>query len=594
MTTVEKIHALRALMQERQLAAWIVISGDPHQSEYPAQHWKTRAWLSGFTGSAGTLVITPDRAGLWTDSRYFIQAEQQLAGSGIELFKLKVPGVPTHPEWLAQVLPEGAVVGFDSAIMPLNQTDELAEKLTPKRAAFWHDEDVAELIWTDRPPIPDAPVALLPLEFSGETRQSKFARIRREMRAYPADVHLISTLDDIAWMFNLRGNDVEYNPVAVAYAAITPTEARLFINPAKLPAAVAAALRADGVICADYDSFLPYVQNMPERAVVLVDPEKTSQAVKDATPDHCILIGAPNIVLHLKASKNAAELAGMRQAHLRDGAALVKWLYWLKQHLDKEAFTEISIVEPLTRFRSQQPHFQGLSFSPIVGYQANGAICHYAAEPETALSIRPDGLLLVDSGAQYLDGTTDITRTIALSPPTPQQRRDFTLVLKGHIAIATAKFPQGTSGAQLDALARIALWKEGLQYRHGTGHGVGHFLSVHEGPQGIRPENQTPLEPGMVCSNEPGLYREGEYGIRIENLIVVIPAEETPFGQFYQFETISFCPIDLNLIDAALLTEEEMRWINVYHREVREKISPFLSAEERAYLQELTREISSR
>jgi len=593
MTTAEKIHALRALMRERHLDAWIVISGDPHQSEYPAPHWKTRAWLSGFTGSAGTLVVTPERAGLWTDSRYFIQAAQQLAGSGLELFKLKVPGVPTHPEWLAQELPDGAVVGFDSAIMPINQADELAEKLALKRVSFWHDEDLAALIWTDRPPIPATPVSLLPLEFCGETRPSKFARIRREMRAYPADIHLISTLDEIAWMFNLRGSDVEYNPVAVAYAAISQAEVRLFINPAKLPADVAAALRADGVICADYGDFLPYVQNMPEHAVVLVDPEKTSQAVKDAAPDHCVLIGAPNIALHLKASKNATELAGTRQAHLRDGAALVKWLCWLKQHLGNEALTEISIVEPLTRFRSHQAHFQGLSFYPIVGYQANGAICHYTAEPDTALSIRPDGLLLVDSGAQYLDGTTDITRTIALSPPTAQQKRDFTLVLKGHIAIATAKFPQGTWGAQLDALARIALWKEGLQYRHGTGHGVGCFLSVHEGPQGIRPENQTPLEPGMICSNEPGLYREGEYGIRIENLVVVVPAEATAFGQFYQFETISFCPIDLNLIDAALLTTEEIRWLNEYHRAVREKITPFLSAEEHACLCEMTREISS-
>ncbi len=580
-------------MRERNLAVWIVASGDPHQSEYPAPHWKTRAWLSGFTGSAGTLVVTPDRAGLWTDSRYFIQAAQQLIDSGIELFKLKMPGVPTHTEWLARELPEGALVGFDSAVMSIEQVDELAEALEAKRVSFWRDEDLAALIWTDRPPIPATPVFLLDIAFSGETRQSKFARIRHEMQTFPADIHLISTLDEIVWMFNIRGSDVEFNPFTIAYAAITNTTARLFIEPAKLSAEVAAALQEDGVSCSGYDEFWRYIQDIPEQAVVLIDPEKTSQAVKDATPDHCVLIGASNIILHLKASKNATELDGTRQAHLRDGVALVKWLYWLQGHVGKEPFTEVSIVEPLNHFRSQQAHFQGLSFYPIVGYQANGAICHYTAAPDSALSIRPEGMLLVDSGAQYLDGTTDITRTIALSPPTQQQTRDFTLVLKGHIALATAKFPQSTSGAQLDALARIALWKEGLQYRHGTGHGIGHFLSVHEGPQGIRPENQTPLELGMICSNEPGLYREGEYGIRIENLIVVIPTEETPFGTFYQFETISLCPLDASLIDATLLTCEELRWVNAYHREVREKISPFLSSEECAYLQEITREISS-
>ena len=593
MTTREKISALREIMAQRGVDAWIAMNSDPHQSEYVAPHWQARAWLSGFTGSAGILVVTRDRAGLWTDSRYFIQAARQLADSGIELFKSKMPGVPQYQDWLAAELPSGAAVGFDGRVMSIKQFEELREICAHKTLKFRHQEDLVAAIWADRPPIPAEPAFLLAQRFCGESRGSKFARVREAMREFGATLHVISALDDIAWLFNIRGGDIAYNPLVIAYAAISEREARLFINPAKLPESAAAALQADGVAFADYDELLPFLRQLPEQAALLIDPEKTAQAAHDAVPDHCLVIGAQNPALRLKARKNETELAGMRQAHARDGAAMVKWLCWLDRHLGRDAFTEISIAAPLEAFRRQNEHFQGLSFPTIAGYQANGAICHYEASPDTALPITRNDLLLVDSGAQYLDGTTDITRTIALSPPTARQKEDFTRVLQAHIALATAQFPQGATGAQVDMFARQALWRHGLTYWHGSGHGVGHFLSVHEGPQGFRPENQTPLEPGMVCSNEPGLYREGAYGIRIENLVIVIPAEQTAFGQFYRFETISLCPIDLTLIDAALLTEAERGWLNAYHCRVRDTLTPYLNAEEAAYLQAVTHEIRS-
>ena len=591
MTTQEKIAALRTLLKDHQIDVWIIPSADPHQSEYMAAHWKIRAWLSGFTGSAGTLVVTANQAGLWTDSRYFLQAEQELAGSGIELFKMKMPGVPSYTEWLADTLPQGARIGFDGHVVSVAQVNELQNALNSIQIHRSYQHDLAAELWTDRPAIPAEPVFLLDERFCGESRTSKFARVREQLVQQKVTAHLISTLDEIAWLFNLRGGDIDYNPVTISYAYISEEDVRLFIDPQKLGDEVQNVLKTDGVILAPYHDVFSFLKQLPQEPIVLLDPQKTTQIVCDTVSSYATITEGPNIVFPMKAIKNQVELEGIRQAHIRDGAAMVKWLYWLDQQLGKHEFTEVTIVEPLEAFRSQGEYFQGLSFNTIAGYQANAAMCHYAAKPETALSIKPEGLLLVDSGAQYLDGTTDITRTLALSHPTEQQRQDFTLVLKGHIALATAKFPQGTSGAQLDTFARAALWQRGLNYGHGTGHGIGHFLSVHEGPQSIRSENMIAIEAGMICSNEPGLYREGEYGIRIENLIITILAEKTEFGTFYQFETVTLCPIDLDLVETSMLTEEEKHWLNAYHRTVYEKLVSGLDAEEVAWLQHETREI---
>ncbi len=578
-------------MKEHKIDAWIVPDSDPHQSEYPAPHWKTRTWFSGFTGSAGTLVVTLDKAGLWTDFRYFIQAARELEGSGIELFKMKMPDVPTMPEWLAQELREEGVLGFDGKLFSVGQVEELEKLLNSKNIRFACRQDLAAQIWTDRPAIPTEPVSLLDVSFAGESRLSKFSRVREKMKELGVQAHLISSLDEIAWLLNVRGRDIEYNPVAIGYVYISETGVRMFIVPEKLSDDRKFPLSADGVICSNYEDLLPFLQQIPKDTTVLIDPQRTSQVIKDLLSQHCSLQEGQNIALAMKAMKNETEQEGCRQAHIRDGVAMVKWLYWLKQHVGTGIYSEITIVEPLEELRSRQQFFQGLSFNTISAYRANAALCHYTAETDTALSIEAEGLLLVDSGAQYSDGTTDITRTIALAEPSAQQRRDFTYVLKGHIGLATAKFPQGTGGAQLDTFARMALWQKGMNYGHGTGHGIGHFLSVHEGPQSIRSDNSETLELGMVCSNEPGLYREGEYGIRTENILIVVPAEETEFDTFYQFETISLCPIDRSLIDPVLLTLGEKEWLNAYHRRVYETLSPFLTMDEKSWLAGATQEI---
>jgi len=591
MTTQAKLQALRQRMAQHQLDAWIVPSADPHQTEYMADHWKTRAWLSGFTGSAGTLVVTPDAAGLWTDFRYFLQAEQELRDSGITLFKMHTAGVPTYPAWLKQHLPANGVIGFDGAVFAVERVRELQKALTGKPIRLSSQIDLVAAIWTERPALPHTPAALFDVAFAGETRAAKLARLRERLHDLDADAHLIATLDELAWLLNLRGQDVRYNPFLIGYVLLTPDAVRLFVAPNKLTDETRAALQQDGVTICAYADLQPELQRLPQGTRLLLDPEKITQQVWDSVAAQCAIVEASNPVLHLKAVKNETELAGIRQAHVRDGVAMVKWLYWLEHTGKYAAPTELTVVAPLENFRRQTAHFQGLSFNPITAYQANAALCHYAAQPESAQTIQPHGLLLSDSGAQYLDGTTDITRTIALSEPTPAQRRDFTLVLQGHIAVATAKFPAGTTGAQIDVLARTALWQQGLNYGHGTGHGIGHFLSVHEGPHGLRANNHVPLETGMVCSNEPGIYRAGQYGIRIENLMIVVPAGETEFAAFYAFETVTRCQIDLKLIDCALLTPDERAWLNAYHQTVCADLTPFLTDAEAAWLHEYTREI---
>ena len=591
MSVQEKLTALRAVMQQQQIDAWIVPSADPHQSEYPAECWKARAWISCFTGSAGTVVITQKQAGLWTDFRYYLQAAQQLAGSGMTLFKIGQPDVPSYIDWLAQELPEQATIGFDGQVFSAAQVEQLRQAVASKQMSLTYNHDLLAELWHDRPAIPAKPVMLLDVKFAGESRTSKFSRIREHLRRGDVDAHFISTLDDIAWMFNIRGSDVEYNPVTIAYSYISQDAVHLLIDDTKLSPEIKIALDADGVVFSEYEEVFEFLRQLPRGTRVLIDSEKTSQVIKEILSQHCSIKEGQNIAYTLKAQKNETELQGIRNAHVRDGAAMVKWLYWLDQHIGQEEYTEYTVVDSLRELRSQQQYFQGLSFHPIAGYQANGAICHYRPEPETALTIRPEGILLVDSGGQYLDGTTDITRTMTLSAPTSQQKQDFTLVLKGHIDLAMARFPKGTTGAQLDILARRALWNHGYNYGHGTGHGIGHFLNVHEGPQRIHVNNYVPLELGMVCSNEPGLYRPEQYGIRIENTIVVVPDGETEFDTFYEFETVTLCPIDLDLVEPSLLSQEETGWLNAYHQYVYDTLSPFLSEEERAWLSHETREI---
>lgn len=590
MTVPEKLAALRTLMNKEKIDAWIVPSDDAHQSEYVAPRWKGREWLTGFTGSAGTVVVTAKEAGLWTDSRYFLQAEIQLQDSGIALFKEGLAGIPSYTQWLSEQLPENAVVGFDSQVMSVTQVQEMEGKLAAKRIFFALHTDLIDKIWSDRPGIPGNPVYILEEKFAGELRTAKFSRIRAEMRKHQADVHLLAALDDIAWTFNIRGSDVQYNPVAYCYAAITKTEARLFINKDKLAPQVQQTLVKDGVTILDYEQFSKYLAQL-SKSTVLLDPGKTSQWVMDAISPFCNVLQASSIPFELKACKNETELQGIRQAHIRDGVALVKWLVWLYQNIGKQEHTEITVADKLEEFRSKGENFKGLSFDTIAGYKGNGAIVHYSATPATAAKIQPEGILLIDSGGQYLDGTTDITRTITLGKPTDEEKTSFTLVLKGHINLGRLVFPKGYNGSQIDALARAALWEHYMNYGHGTGHGIGHFLNVHEGPQRIRPENQVPLKPGMLTSNEPGLYLQGKFGIRIENLIVTELRKENEFGVFYGFETVSFCPICLDLVKVEMLTPAEKLWLNDYHKAVYAKLGPHLTPVEQEWLKRETREI---
>ncbi|MFZ5517354.1 MAG: aminopeptidase P family protein [Candidatus Zhuqueibacterota bacterium] len=583
----DKLSTLRKILSKRNLDAWIVPSADPHQSEYVADYWKTREWLSGFTGSAGTLVITLSQAGLWTDSRYFLQAEQELADTGIQLFKMGQPGAPTYLEWLRAELRIGAVIGFDGSLFSLAQVKTMRTMLRRKKIKLDYRADIVSRVWPDRPSLPENPVSDFPAMFAGETRASKITRIRERLRELKCNVHVVSSLDDIAWIFNIRGTDVLFNPVALGYAVITDDEARLFIHGHQLGDQLRAGLATDHIEISPYGHIRDFLKRLPRRCSVLLDPEKTNQLLKEAIPGHCRIVEAPNCSSRMKACKNKTELNGFRNAHIRDGIALVKWLHWLTSAIHQRP-TEIAVADELTRFRREQPNFRGLSFAPIVGYKANGAIVHYSAKPESAAVLAPTGLLLVDSGAHYLDGTTDVTRTISLGNPTAEEKRFFTLVLKGHIALSRAVFPEGTTGAQLDTLARNYLWQSGLNYGHGTGHGVGHYLNVHEGPQQFRATNHIPLQPGMVTTNEPGLYFEGKFGIRIENVLHTRSKMENEFGRFLEFETITLCPIDRNLVDISLLIPEEKDWLNLYHAEVFSKLHPYLTDDERIWLRNAT------
>lgn len=560
----ERIAALREAMRQQKVDAYIIPSSDPHLSEYPADRWKSREWISGFTGSAGTIVVTADKAGLWTDSRYFLQAASQLEGSGIELYKLALPETPSITEFLLHELHAGQAVGLDGQTYSAAEASALANKLSRKEIKLDTSADLIEGIWKDRPAVPGNPIFEMPEALSGASVHEKLDLINNQLRSEGADCLILAALDEIAWTFNIRGTDVTYNPVVVSYAFVSEDESVLFIKPEKLTAEITEHLKKEGVTLAEYSMIQRYLSRLPENSRVFVDMNKTNVSLYDAIPGNCTIVEGISPANHLKSIKNETEIKGFQNAVVKDGVALTKFYIWLEKQMAEGAqVTEISAAEKLTALRAEQPQYIMDSFGTICGYAEHGAIVHYSATPETDATLKPEGLLLIDSGAQYLDGTTDITRTIALGEPTEQMKKDFTRVLKGTISLAKSKFPAGTRGSQIDILARKALWDSGINYLHGTGHGIGHCLNVHEGPQSIRmEENPVTLKPGMVISDEPAMYRTGEYGIRTENMILVREDSETEFGKFLGFDTLTLCFIDTSLIIIPMLSVREHAWLN--------------------------------
>ncbi|WP_297272957.1 aminopeptidase P family protein [uncultured Bacteroides sp.] len=587
----KRLEALRAWMQAEKADAFIIPSTDPHISEYVAPHWQSREWISGFTGSAGTVVVTHDKAGLWTDSRYFLQAAQQLEDTGIDLYKEMLPETPGISEFLCQELEAGNTVGIDGYVFSMLDARQLRKELANKQIELKSMADPMDSIWTDRPALPQAPACIYGTQYAGRTCREKLEDIRLEMKQAGAQALLLPALDEIAWTLNLRGSDVHCNPVVVSYLLIDEEEAHYFIEPQKLTPEVKAYLEDNRVTCHAYTDLLPYLRQL-KASTLLLTPGKTNQAVSEAVPTGCRLVEGASPVSLLKAIRNEQEIAGLRKAMQRDGVALVKFLKWLEEAVPGGQETEISVDRKLHELRAAQPLYKGESFDTIAGYGAHAAIVHYEATPETDVPLQPRGFLLLDSGAQYLDGTTDITRTIALGPLTEEEKTDYTLILKGHIDLAMAVFPEGTRGAQLDVLARMPIWQHRMNFLHGTGHGVGHFLNVHEGPQSIRMnENPVALRAGMLTSNEPGVYKAGCHGIRTENLVLTVPAGEGMFGRYLKFETMTLCPICTKGIVRELLTQEEADWLNQYHRTVYEKLSPDLDEDERYWLKKACEKI---
>ena len=590
----QRLEDLREVMRREHLAACIFPSTDPHQSEYVADHWKGREWISGFNGSAGTAVVTLDSAALWTDSRYFLAADEQLRGTEYQLMKLKIEGTPTIAEWIGRECGPGAEVAVDGMVNSASFVKELIADLRKQGGITLRTNfDPLSRIWRDRPAVPENPVEIYPLQYAGETAHEKIARIHKALREKHADGMLMAALDDIAWTLNLRGTDVHCNPVFVSYLLISSSDVTLYINKVKLPSEVQSYLKAEGVGVAPYDRIREGLKDYFEYNILL-DPDEVNYALYesvrrsgDSVRRAVAIVEEESPVKRMKTVKNEREIAGFRSAMLKDGIAMVKFLYWLLFPHSSFHFplTELSLSAKLESLRSEQPLFRGISFDTIAAYQEHGAIVHYEPTPDTDIPLKPEGLLLLDSGAQYLDGTTDITRTIALGPLTDEMRRVYTLVLKGHIQIELCKFPSGTSGTQIDILARQPLWREGLNYLHGTGHGVGNYLNVHEGPHQIRMEwKPAPLVAGMTVTDEPGIYLSGKFGVRIENTLLITPYQETPFGKFLQFESLTLCPIDTAPILIDMLLPEELSWLNAYHQRVFDTLAPHLSPAESAWL----------
>ena len=586
----ERLEALREELRREHLSAFVFPTTDPHNSEYTADYWKGREWISGFTGSAGTAVVTLKSAALWTDSRYFIQAAEQLKGTEFQLMKLKIEGTPTISEWIASELStsdsqSSTEIGMDGMVNTVAVVEKMKEELKQRGGITVRTNfDPLARIWKDRPQIPQSPVEIQPMELAGEETTSKLIRIRQALRARHADGMLVTALDDIAWTLNLRGSDVHCNPVFVSYLLIASDKATLYINKVKLTAEVRDYLKSQGVETADYSEVSKGLKDYFEYNILL-DPDEVCYTLYQQVTRNIVRGSSP--IATMKTVKNEREQQGFRSAMLKDGIAMVKFLKWLDENIGKQTLTEISVSDKLESLRAEQPLYRGLSFDTIAGYEAHGAIVHYEATPETDIPLHAAGFLLLDSGAQYQDGTTDITRTIALGPLTEEQRRVYTLVLKGHIQIERCKFPAGASGTQIDILARESLWREGLNYLHGTGHGVGSYLSVHEGPHQLRMEwKPAPLVAGMTITDEPGIYLEGKFGVRIENTLLIIPYKQTEFGQFLQFESLTLCPIDARPIVKELLLPEEIAWLNDYHQQVLTALSPHLDGEEKEWLKD--------
>jgi len=590
MTTNEKLNALRKLMKERNIDAYLLPSGDAHASEYIADYWKARPWFSSFTGSSGTVIVTTTEAGLWTDGRYFIQAASQLEGSDIDLYKMEMPNVPKYREFLAGKLPHGGKLGFDGRVVTVSDHEETCDALNDKEITYAYNEDLIGLIWQDRPALPTEKAFEHNLRFTGAASKEKLASIRAEMEKHGVSSYLVTALDSIAWLANIRGNDMSYTPVVYAYALITTSDAHLFINLEKVKP-FASNLAAQGFTLHEYDELEGFLKTLDGK--LLLNKDTTNVLLSEALPKEIAIKDdlETDIITLLKAVKSPTELENSRNAYLKESVVLVRMLKWLEEHTDISTLTEGDVARKLTDLRKEQPDFLQDGFSSIVAIGANAAQAHYNPGSVGA-RLKPDGFLLVDTGGQYLDGTTDTTRTFAVGPITAEMKRNFTLVLKGHIAISNAMFPEGTKGVQIDALARLSLWEHGLDFRHGTGHGIGFCLGVHEGPQGIHKRSTTvTLEPGMLLSNEPGFYVDGEYGIRTENIIAVEKRMETEYGNFYGFETLTYCPYYTTAIDVSLLTPAEVEFINAYHKKTYEVLAPRLDEDEKQWLRNATKPI---
>lgn len=593
MKTSEKLTLLRAEMKKRGISAYVVVTDDFHASEYVGTHFKAREFLSGFTGSAGTLVVLPDSAALWTDGRYFLQAAQQLDGSGIELMRMGEPGVPEIADFLRDHVEENGFIGFDSRTVSNAFARTIGEKTREKHIRFAGGEDLVDLVWADRPALSCEPVWTLDVKYTGLTRREKLAMVRGKMEELGADVFVIPALDEVAWLLNLRGGDVLYTPVFLSYLLLGRDQATLCVQKEAVSAEIEAQLKADGVSLAPYDDIYRLVAALPTGTRVLLDGERANYRITQSVPDGAETLDRPSPIQLMKAMKTPAEQENERLAHIKDGVAVTRFLYWLKHAVGKEPITELSAAKKLESLRAEGEHYLEQSFDPILAYGAHGAIVHYEPTEETDIPLEPHGLCLADTGAQYLEGTTDITRTVALGPLTDEEKRIYTLVLRGHLQLGAAKFLYGCTGENLDMLARTPLWENGLDYNHGTGHGVGFVLGVHEGPERVhwdvnRQKRHCVIEEGMIFSNEPGIYLAGKFGVRIENLVVVREAERTEFGRFLKLEPLTLVPYDRDAIDLTMLSSRDVELLNDYHAKVCAAISPYLQSDELNWLKEVT------
>lgn len=590
MKVTERLEKLRKIMKDKGIDYYIIPSEDAHQSEYVCEHYRGRAYMSGFTGSAGTLLVGLENAILWTDGRYFIQALEELKGSGIEMFKMRIPGWPRLLEWLKENAKAGETIAFDGKVFSVGEYKDFKKLEKENNINIKIDEDLLDEVWKERQSLPKEKAFLHEVKYCGKSAKEKLREVREEMKKLGANNYIIASLDDIAWLYNIRGNDVKCNPVVLSYALVKENEAYLYVDKSKFTSKMEEELLNEGVTLKSYDEIGNAISNLEGK--ILIDPNKISAYLYECIKDKNNIVEFGNITTKFKAIKNGVELDNLRKCQVRDGVAMVKFMKWLKDNIGKIEISEISASDKLEELRSLDKLFKGISFETIAGHKEHGAMMHYSATKESDYTLEPRGFLLIDSGGQYLDGTTDITRTFVLGELTEEERKDYTLVLKGHIGLMRAKFLKGATGSALDIKAREPLWNEGIDYKCGTGHGVGFFLNVHEGPQGIRPNGNTvPLEPGMILTNEPGVYKEGKFGIRTENVMVVVKDESNECGEFYKFDTISYCPIDLNGIKVELLNEDEKKWLNNYHKKVYNKLSPYLNSEEKELLKRETREI---